>query len=552
MQHAKLLLSLILCLQFAAGVLISQNCQATAQVDLDANAVRARLPNGGSLWWDFNNAGYIVPKSSGVASIFTGGIWIGGLDPAGNLKLSAVTYGNQLGYPGPLINGQVDNDICQQFDRFWVVTRQAIDAHIADFADNGIIDNPNPAITGWPGWGNPESASVNGFVLPDLPLAPYFDANNNGFYEPLSGDYPDVKGDEAIWWMYNTGDTNGAVNPKLTFSILAYAFVAEEGDPLSTTTFYDVKLVNHSFENLDSTFIGLWVDPDLGCYYDDYVGCMSDQNLAFAYNADAVDGELSGLGCTCQGVPNYCETIPVLGIKFLRGPFGNNFEELGMTRFMYYLNPSVGIPPPVQADPNNAIEYYRLLTGTWTDGTPLTAGGTGYNSGGVPSNFAFSGNPGSPDDWSMCSEDINQGDVRMLMSAGPFLLQPGGINALSFAVIWLPNQAYPCPDISPLVNASQIVQNVFENVTQATESHNDQALTVSPNPFSAEVNLKLSGGALLKSVTLLTLEGKVVRQFNQLNTRELTFSREGLASGMYFYRAVLDNDKILTGKLIAR
>jgi len=73
------------------------------QTFLDINNVRARLLVGGDIWWDGSSEpGYIVPApepGSGdpeVSSIFAGGVWIGGLDEAGNLKIAASTYRKAL------------------------------------------------------------------------------------------------------------------------------------------------------------------------------------------------------------------------------------------------------------------------------------------------------------------------------------------------------------------------------------------------------------------------------------------------------------------------
>jgi hypothetical protein len=69
--------------------------QTTAVIDLDINNVRARLMNGGDMWWDRPNqtAAYEVPKNSNKNSLFAGSIWIGGIDRAsGDLKVAAQTY----------------------------------------------------------------------------------------------------------------------------------------------------------------------------------------------------------------------------------------------------------------------------------------------------------------------------------------------------------------------------------------------------------------------------------------------------------------------------
>lgn len=92
--------------------LIAQDCTIPyAQSELDVNNVRARLKNAGDLWWDGDDARYIVPKvepgqGPEVAAIFAGSLWFGGFDPEGNLRLAAPTYGAVVGdrdyFAGPL------------------------------------------------------------------------------------------------------------------------------------------------------------------------------------------------------------------------------------------------------------------------------------------------------------------------------------------------------------------------------------------------------------------------------------------------------------------
>ena len=89
---------------------------ATKQIDQEINNVRARLLNGGDVWWDLTRGRYIVPKieaGSGkleVSSIFAGGVWVGGYDPAGALKFMGQTYRRATQndcWPGPLMESKV-------------------------------------------------------------------------------------------------------------------------------------------------------------------------------------------------------------------------------------------------------------------------------------------------------------------------------------------------------------------------------------------------------------------------------------------------------------
>ncbi|MBK8701108.1 MAG: hypothetical protein IPN29_16860 [Saprospiraceae bacterium] len=101
-----------------------------SEIDMDVNNVRARLRTGGDLWWDGTNGLYIVPKPAegqpAVSSIFAGGVWVGGRDKAGNIKLAGVTYrsltDNFDWFPGPLDeDGQTDEPICKNWDIFFTV-----------------------------------------------------------------------------------------------------------------------------------------------------------------------------------------------------------------------------------------------------------------------------------------------------------------------------------------------------------------------------------------------------------------------------------------------
>ena len=78
---------------------------ATSITNLNFNNVNARIETSGSLWFNSatSSAAYEVPKGSGNTSLFAGGLWLGGQDVNGQLKLAAMTYHNGDDYwHGPL------------------------------------------------------------------------------------------------------------------------------------------------------------------------------------------------------------------------------------------------------------------------------------------------------------------------------------------------------------------------------------------------------------------------------------------------------------------
>ena len=256
------LLGLSLFLFFSYGKLQAQLCNPTAsQIDITTDKLQVRNLGAGSFWWDGAGDGrFLVDDptlSTQPASVaFASGIWLGGLDPAGNLKVAAQTYGLANGttdfWPGPLDdNGSTSVNACENFDKIWEIKKEILDAHLADYEDNGVINNTvPPSLLSWPGRDNPHSLDNNGFELPaGRAFAPFFDVNNDNIYNPEDGDYPDTRGATTTqWWIFNDNgnihtETNGDAI-KAEISVLSYSF--DNNLPnLNGTIFYELEITNY-------------------------------------------------------------------------------------------------------------------------------------------------------------------------------------------------------------------------------------------------------------------------------------------------------------------
>ena len=495
--------------------------QAEAQIDMAINNVRARLLTGGDVWWDGSTNGrYIIPKvepGTGVperSSIFAGAVWIGGFDPGGNLKLAAQTYSTngEDFWPGPLDpdEGSTDRDVCDNWDRFFTVKGENIDIHLRNFEqarEAGTAYDPSlipEDVKAWPARGNQFFFELRGFELPNTTqgLAAFFDQNGDGFYDPEKGDYPriEIRGcdapqypDEMTFWIYNdagaphTQSNGDAIQMEIQVQAFAYA----TNDQINDMTFQRYKLINRAIESIDSTYFAVWVDADLGCPEDDYVGCDVDRSLAYVYNRDGVDG-ITGCECNVGGQINtYCDEVPILGVDYFRGPLGpkvfsgdgtlrnpilgetpDTIVELPMSSFTYHLRqgPSEGMN-----DPTSGNQYYNLLSGRWIDGKPYTFGGNGYRTSEVPEDdpdivsYAFPNRPDDPNGWSMASQGLENFDTRTIQASGPFRLDPGAVNELIVGVVWVPDVQHPSPDIDPLLLADDIAQSLFDNCFDITD-----------------------------------------------------------------------------------
>jgi len=228
-------------------------------------------------------------------------------------------------------------------------------------------------------------------------------------------------------------------------------------------TFYKYTLLNKASQSLIQTYIGQWVDPDLGCWNNDFVGCDTTRSMGIVYNGTASDPDCAAGGATVQG---YGNEVPILGIDYFRGPKDTSGVELGMSAFVYYNND--GSPT---GNPNNGQEYYGYLSGFWKDGSPIESGGTGYQQGTFPTTYMFPDDPTASGAgvWSECSENNAPADRRFVQSSGPFVLLPGTTNEVIIGAVWVPNVSYPCPSFSKLQQADDKAQGLFDNCFKLTD-----------------------------------------------------------------------------------
>ncbi len=402
----------------------------TATVYLDINNVRAAIMNGGDMWWDLvGNAQYEIPKGSGKHSLFAGALWFGGLDQGGNLHVAAMTYRQPGGmtdfWPGPLdtVTVSTDADVCAAYDKIW-----KIDAgEIEEFLNTGT---PSATISDWPA--HPVFSDKNHSYY----LAPFVDVDGDGSYNPSAGDYPDILGDQALWFIYNDKGNihteTGGDPVGVEIRAMAFAF-ATTGD-INNMTFYKYTIVNRATSVLEKAYIGQWVDPDLGNHLDDYVGCDTIRGLGICYNGDDND-EVYG--------PN----PPAVGVDFFEGPLADPNdgidndkdgtvdepgEQIIMSKFVYYNNDVASD----QGDPTEAQHFYNYLRGMWKNGDCLRYGGDGFNEPTPCTNYMFPSDPRDPGGWSEVTAGNTPADRRFLQSAGPFTLQPGAVNETTIGVVW--------------------------------------------------------------------------------------------------------------------
>jgi hypothetical protein len=307
------------------------------------------------------------PRGSGKTTLFSSGLQVGGKTSGGEIRLASFYRYSSYSdfYAGPIQSMAQNPSVFNTMSRVWKISRLEIEQHKfwCNFPNYQAID----AIENWPAHG--DTSLGQSFYL-----APFIDKNNNGLYEPEHGDYPAIKGDEAVYMIFNDvinshWETEG--NPMgIEVHQMSWAYACPYDSAFNNTFFTRYTIHNRSSEPYHDVLAGIWTDFDIGNALDDFVGCDTNRSYFFAYNNKPTDGGLQG---------SYGAYPPMQAIKLL---------SQKMDYATSYTNSSIGLP----LDPNGDRGVYNLLRCMWNDSTPITYGGTG-NTGNHPHTLYVSFRP---------------------------------------------------------------------------------------------------------------------------------------------------------------
>ena len=368
---------------------------------LQGNYVTANISTGGNTFLDGDAIeNFTVPNTltPSVGTILSSGLWLGAMDQNGNIKIAATNYDfpNRYDYAtGPILNENGNLTFaCEDYDQLWEVFGYEIKQHISDFEDNGIIDHPIANIFNYPAHQNPFFENIHGFALPNTPqgLAPFFDQNGDGIYNPNDGDFPlpesvsqNTIPSHIIWKIFNDAGTTHTLSNSEPLNVevqqTVWSFWCDDNPILNHSIFSSYKVINRGNETLDSMTASIFTDFDLGCFTDDYHGSAPHLNTIYSYNEDAIDGA-TGTDCG-QGVNTYGENPPVQAITLLNQSLSSYIH--------YYIgpfDPPIGVFPPIQPQ-----GFFHFINGIWKDEIPITFGGDGYLSGGDTTHYLYPDNP---------------------------------------------------------------------------------------------------------------------------------------------------------------
>ncbi|PCJ27612.1 MAG: hypothetical protein COA97_03050 [Flavobacteriales bacterium] len=540
---------------------------------LDLNNINARLGLN-QLFHDATNSisAFEVPKGSGSNTIFAGNLWIAGKNQD-SVYLDAVTFGSLspstltqfVSRSGPIMDSMHYKQYDYTWDRLWKITSNEINYHIVNWNNGGY--QPIEVITNWPAHG--DTAKGQAFYL-----APFIDNNSDGIYDPYDGDYPKIKGQQAIYFIYHdvnfsSSYTGGPVLNSETH-YMAYAYNCPSDSAINNTIFLDYTIYNRSNLIYDSTYIGMWVDMDIGGYTDDAIGCDVTRSTFYTYNGDNVDEGAGG----SNGYGNY---PPSQGVAFLKGAKQDNDgmdNAFGIAP--YETINGFGFGDGIPDNEHWGMEYFMTpdnsfhnnLKGIWYDNTRMVWGGNGHVSGGgtIPTKHLFPGitDPlwygtggviATPTNWS----GGGVGDVREIGSTGPFTFYPDSSIAITLAFVFGRDYQTTGNQAGIVVMQERIDSirsyyltdfvTVCGGTLSVTENEKEEnALLVYPNPFNNELTINYELKNKTAVLEIYNIIGKqIVSQTITQNTTVIDLANQ--ANGIYFV-TITDGNNRMSKKVI--
>ncbi len=381
------------------------------------------------------------------------GIWLSGMDENG-LRVSVQTeFGQRADFsPGPV---STDPNASTKYNKVYKVS-------LADISS--FIQNPNvvpPSLTQWPGNGNVAMGEA-------AQLAPYVDVNGDAIYNPLDGDYPNIKGDVALYVIFN--DTNNRTSGD-AFGIEVHAMLYgfKTGGAEDSVLYREYTIYNRTNKRFANAYLGTFVDfADSSLH-----GTNVSANSIFSYARNVGSGKVTASGLRILENPfaDYFDTVDNEkdGCKDgLRDAFDNCIaedpaqernERYLLARSMYYDQFSTNMnmrAPQTSSGYRNYLETMwldsTLMQGETPDGFKGLNNGDGYISGsnqgigaffpGTTFDTTITFSPQSSSNWFQ-NPNSNK-DLQTLATAGTFTIDPDEIMSSKFAFSWTVGDTVNC------------------------------------------------------------------------------------------------------------
>lgn len=433
-----------------------------------ANECKMWIENNGSGLYNRKDEGnFLWPGGIGadkIASSTEGVLWGGKVNS--EIRVGGTYYGWGLSPGSILENGQADEQLKEEYSLFklkkdWENLPPGRERDLYQYNYNN-----------WP--------VQHG--------APYKDINMDGLFT-RGVDEPKIIGDETLFSISNdlgiqrrTLNTTEPAPFGLEYIQTIFAYNDTE---LKDVVFKKIMLINRSDNVVEDMFIATLSYDELGFLNDNLAGCDSTLNLGYVYNGDNYDEEEYN---------GYGDAPPAIGRVVLQGPKviseGDSARFKGKILQDHKNLPMTSFIPDRSVDPwmisiwgGNPYQFYNNLQGLFYSGEPMINPVTNDTT-----MFAFSGDPENKRGW--IEEEIYKHTRDMLISTGPFDMQPGDTQEVVYA-IFMARGSDNLNSVTKLKEKAQELHQFWGNdipvgVEETTDQIPDQySLSQNyPNPFN--------------------------------------------------------------------
>ncbi len=411
-----------------SSTLVSRNAAVEAVI-WDGNQISNIHLNTGEIVSSgvTGESGLVWPIGGGIGAVYQSGLWIAAGKVNGNeeIRTAASEYSSEYG-PG-VINGDTTSGHIYQIHRAEI--EALLNNDWATFSSMSLM-LPVSIISGYDIHTELVSTSLPTNDLMNWPIsegAPWVDANNDGIYNPPDGDHPDIIGDMFHWYVMNDGNpaTHTLWNTApLGLEVRVAQFGFDHPGVIGNTLFVKFQIINAAANQLDSMFISIFSDPDLGDNGDDRAGCDSSLNLGFWYNDSNWDDEYGNNPPAGGYVFLQTPIVPSIGdTGWVSGEMITDYKNLPMSSFTPYICGG-GL---VYGQPNTASAAYSNMNGLDLSGNSHTNPITGNTTV-----FPWDGDIMNSTGW--IDNLFGCGDRYFLITTGPLQMAPGDSQEVVLAI----------------------------------------------------------------------------------------------------------------------
>ncbi|UTW61935.1 T9SS type A sorting domain-containing protein [bacterium SCSIO 12741] len=453
---------------------------------------------------------------------------------SGNISIGAFDTGGQFFGSGDLFNpnssdasfhaGPVSSDYSHK--RAWVyhMTKGMIDTHKILYSLPGY--QVPDKLDQWPAHGDPARGQAEC-------LAPFVDVDGDGLYRPEKGDYPDIRGTQAVYCIFNDDEfpqSDSIAHMGVEIHVMYY-FMEDHANPkVRSTLFAHYEVINRSLRDYNQVRIGNFIDFGIGCFQDDFIGSLPSEATFYGYNADNFDE-------SCHGRKGFGSNSPLAAVSCLSDTLYS------------FLSHGVGYRN-VAGAPQNALEMYNYARAIWRDGAQVVHGGNGHpHSGGtIATRFMLPGIYNGLPNWTEYTSSHVKGDRQGVGGIGPYTLNAGD----RIAFDWM-YYSY----VDNLTSTQDKIANLSTHIRDIRSAHQAQSfgwfnsncsgytsveplhveeseLLVFPNPADQQLNIQIKKEGKY-NLRLMDMSGRLVIENDSINGADQLMHMDisSLSPGVY-------------------